>query len=183
MKKNIMTIIAIATIGALTACQSSKETNKAENAETTVTETVNENGTIPPLAMAMPRVVIYKTTADFSNNVPFAMDDSKTQIVSFPDPADIKDNKRPTQLDNGYLLDNFGIGKNVVYTDYTYEQFAALESVPDLETLMQHIVERNPLVEYYVSGAEYPRTGEARTIEGLNKVIANSMNGFEKVEL
>lgn len=179
MKKTTMTIIAIAAVAAMTACQSSKETNKAENAEVTVTETMN----VQPTAMAMPRVVIYKTTADFSNFVPFAMDDSKTQIVSFPDPADIKDNKRPTQLDNGYLLDNFGIGKNVVYTDYTYEQYAALESVPDLETLMQHIVERNPLVEYYVSGAEYPRTGEARTIEGLNKVIANAMNGFEKVEL
>lgn len=179
MKKTTMTIIAIAAVAAMTACQSSKETNKAENTEVTVTETMN----VQPTAMAMPRVVIYKTTADFSNFVPFAMDDSKTQIVSFPDPADIKDNKRPTQLDNGYLLDNFGIGKNVVYTDYTYEQYAALESVPDLETLMQHIVERNPLVEYYVSGAEYPRTGEARTIEGLNKVIANAMNGFEKVEL
>lgn len=179
MKKTTMTIIAIAAVAAMTACQSSKETNKTENAEVTVTETMTEQ----PVAMAMPRVVIYKTTADFSNFVPFAMDDSKTQIVSFPDPADIKDNKRPTQLDNGYLLDNFGIGKNVVYTDYTYEQYAALESVPDLETLMQHIVERNPLVEYYVSGAEYPRTGEARTIEGLNKVIANAMNGFEKVEL
>ena len=81
------------------------------------------------------------------------------------------------------MLDNFGIGKNVVYTDYTFEQYAALEAVPDMETLLQHIVEKNPLVEYYVSGAEYPRTGEARTIEGLNNVIANGMNGFDKIEL
>lgn len=178
MKKNIMMIVAIATLAAMTACQSSKETNKTENVETTVAQTMET-----PLAMAMPRIVIYKTTADFSNFVPFAMDETKTQIVSFPDPSDIKENKRPTQLDNGYLLDNFGIGKNVVYTDYTYEQYAALESVPDLETLMQHIAERNPLVEYYVSGAEYPRTGKARSIEGLNKVIADGMNGFDKIEL
>ena len=67
--------------------------------------------------------------------------------------------------------------------DYTYEQYAALESVPELEVLMQHIVERNPLVEYYASGAEYPRTGEARTIEALNKVIANGMEGFVKLNL
>ena len=178
MKKSIMTIIAIATIAAMSACQSSKETNKTENVETTVTETMET-----PLAMAMPRIVIYKTTADFSNFVPLSMDDSKTQIISLPDPIDIKENKRPTQLANGYLLDNFGIGKNVVYTDYTFEQYAALESVPDLETLMQHIVERNPLVEYYVSGAEYPRTGESRTIEALNEVIANGMEGFVKYEL
>jgi hypothetical protein len=48
---------------------------------------------------------------------------------------------------------------------------------------MQHIAERNPLVEYYVSGAEYPRTGEARSIEALNKVITDGMNGFDKIEL
>ena len=180
--KKTMTIIAVATIAAMTACQSSKEANKAEATETEVTETV-ETKQIPPIAMAMPRIVLYKTTADFSNNVPVAMDDSKTQIVSFPDPIDVKENKRPTLLDNGYMLDNFGIGKNVVYTDYTFEQYAALEAVPDMETLLQHIVEKNPLVEYYVSGAEYPRTGEARTIEGLNNVIANGMNGFDKIEL
>lgn len=179
MKKSIMTIIAVATIAAMSACQSSKETNKTETVETTVTETMNEQ----PIALAMPRVIIYKTTGDFSNLVPLSMDDSKTQIISLPDPADIKENKRPTQLANGYLLDNFGIGKNVVYTDYTYEQYAALESVPELEVLMQHIVERNPLVEYYASGAEYPRTGEARTIEALNEVIANGMEGFVKLNL
>ena len=179
MKKTIMTIVAIATLAAMTACQSSKETNKSENTETTETvTTVNA-----PIAMAMPRIVIYKTTADYSNLVPITMDDSKTQIVSFPDPSDVKANKRPTQLENGYMLDNFGIGKNVVYTDYTFEQYAALESVPEPETFMEHIADRNPLVEYYVSGAEYPRTGEARTIEALNNIIANGMNGFNKIEL
>ena len=179
MKKTLMTIVAIATLATMTACQSSKETNKSENTETTESvTTVNA-----PIAMAMPRIVIYKTTADYSNLVPIAMDDSKTQIVSFPDPTDVKSNKRPTQLENGYMLDNFGIGKNVVYTDYTFEQYAALESVPELETFMEHIADRNPLVEYYVSGADYPRTGEARTIEALNNVIANGMNGFNKIEL
>ena len=177
MKKTIATIFAIAALLTIAACQSSKETNKTENIETTQTTVEN------PIAMAMPRIIIYKTTANFSNLVPIAMDDSKTQIVSYPDPADVKANKRPTLLDNGYLLDNFGIGKNVVYTDFTYEQYIALETAPDFETLKQHIYELNPLVEYYVSGSEYPRTGEARTIEALNNVIANGMNGFEKVSL
>ena len=177
MKKSILTIVAIATLLATTACQSNKE-----NTNSTKTEDIVTEQTIQPIAMAMPRIVIYKTTADYSNLVPVAMDESKSQIVSFPDPADVKENKRPTQLDNGYLLDNFGIGKNVVYTDYTFEQYAALESVPDMETLMQHIADRNPLVEYYVSGKEYPRTGEARTIEAINKVIASGMEGFEKAE-
>lgn len=178
MKKSILTIVAIATLLATTACQSNKE-----NTNSTKTEDIVTEQTIQPIAMAMPRIVIYKTTADYSNLVPVAMDESKSQIVSFPDPADVKENKRPTQLDNGYLLDNFGIGKNVVYTDYTFEQYAALESVPDMETLMQHIADRNPLVEYYVSGKEYPRTSEARTIEAINKVIASGMEGFEKAEL
>ena len=92
MKKTIATIFAIAALLTIAACQSSKETNKTENIETTQTTVEN------PIAMAMPRIIIYKTTADFSNLVPIAMDDSKTQIVSYPDPADVKANKRPTLL-------------------------------------------------------------------------------------
>ena len=110
------------------------------------------------------------------------MNDAKTEIVSYPDPTDIKDNKRPTTLNDGFLLDNFGIGKNVAYLDYTYEQYAALEQVPDMETLMQHISERNPLTAYYVSNKDYLRT-DGRSVEALNTAIANGMAGFTPVEL
>lgn len=179
MKKFFMTIAAVAGITAITACQSNKENSSAT---TTPQETPIER-TIDNSAMAMPRIIVYKTKADYSNLVPINMDDSKSTVVSYPDPRDIKDNKRPTALDNGYLLDNFGIGKNVVYTDYTYEAYTALESAPDVDTLMQHIMDKSPLTEYYVSNENYPRGSEGRTAETLNQAIANGMEGFNKIEL
>ena len=179
MKKRMIIAATMAGMLAIAGCQSSKENagTQTQPEETAIERTVDNS------AMLMPRVVIYKTKADYSNLVPVAMDDSKTQIVSFPDPVDVKPHKRPTQLQDGYLLDNFGIGKNVAYMDYTYEEYAALEKVPELETLLQHIVERNPLTEYYGSNADYPRGSEGRNPETLNQAIANGMQGFVKMEL
>ncbi len=166
------TFLSTITLG---ACRSNKEA--VTTTQTTVERTVDNS------TMAMPRIVIYKTVADYSNLVPINMDESKTQIVSYPDPRDVKAGKHPTQLNNGYLLDNFGIGRNVVYTDYTYEEYAALPQVPEIETLMQHIIDRNPIVEYYVSNDDYRHTENYRTAEALNKVIANNFAGFTKVDL
>ena len=44
--KKTMTIIAVATIAAMTACQSSKEANKAEATETEVIETAYHSMTV-----------------------------------------------------------------------------------------------------------------------------------------
>lgn len=179
MKKSLLIIAMITAMMSINSCQSSKENanTKASNEEKLIERTIDNS------QMAMPRVVVYKTTADYSNLVPIAMDESKTQIVSYPDPVDIKPHKHPTLLQDGYLLDNFGIGRNVVYTDYTYEEYAALEKVPEIETLMEHIIDRNPLTEYYTSNADYPRGSEGRNAETLNHAIANGMKGFDKVEL
>jgi hypothetical protein len=50
-------------------------------------------------------------------------------------------------LGKGYLLDNRGIGLNVAYLSMTYEQYAALEEAPSMETLEASIIDRDPLVE------------------------------------
>lgn len=177
MKKTILAILTLGYIITMTACQSQKESvNTVTGATATAIERPIDNS-----VMAMPRVVIYKTKADYSNLVPVTMNDDKTKIVSYPDPIDVKTGKRPTALNDGYLLDNFGISKNTVYTDYTYEEYAALEKVPEMDTLLQHIIERNPLTAYYVSNDNYPRGDESRNIETLNRAIADGMKGFTKV--
>lgn len=191
MKRTFITILAIASVAALTACQSNKsqsvQTDETSTPATTevMTEAPAQNA-IQPIAPvpanAMPRVIVYKTKADYSNLVPVAMDDSKTKIVSYPDPRDVNLKKQPTQLADGYLLDNFGIGKNVVYTDYTYEAYMALEKVPSRDELMKHIVEYNPLTEYYTSDKEY-NSNEGRTVEALNKVISEGFKQFKAAEL
>lgn len=181
MMKHTMIILATMTSAALMCgCQSSKENSASQSgAEEQAIERTVDNSR----AMLMPRVVVYKTRADYSNHVPVTMDDNKSSIVSYPDPVDIKPGKRPTQLQDGYLLDNFGISRNVVYLDYTFEEYAALPQVPEMETLMQHIMERNPLTEYYLSGDSYPRNAEGRSVEMLNRAISEGLVSFTAVEL
>ena len=60
------------------------------------------------LVLATPDVVIYKTTNDYTNNVPVIMDAECTRIVRYPAPADVRRGDAyatPIKLDNGYLLD------------------------------------------------------------------------------
>lgn len=97
-------------------------------------------------------VVIYKTNGDFSKNVPIMLSDDKTDIMSFPDITDVYYAGKlayPTQLANGYLLDNRGVSKNVAFLSYTYEEYSKLAATPSKEELMGKIISKNPLVELY----------------------------------
>ena len=40
-------------------------------------------------AVSSPRVFVYKTKGDYSHLVPVLMDDSRTQILSYPHPRDL----------------------------------------------------------------------------------------------
>lgn len=94
---------------------------------------------------AMPHVIIYKTTRDYSQNVPVIMDAACERIVSYPDPADLRGNCRPQPLEGGFLLDNRGIGETVAFLSYTYDEYAAMPSAPSMDDLLKHIVDRHPL--------------------------------------
>jgi len=102
---------------------------------------------------ALAPVIIYKTKSDYYNNVPVIMNDNKTDIVSYPDIKDLFYNGQlayPTKLKNGYLLDNRGIGKNVAFLKYTYEEFSILAETPSKEILLNSIIDKNPLIEIYI---------------------------------
>jgi len=95
-------------------------------------------------------ILIYKTKRDYNNLVPILLNDDKTQIVSYPDPKDIKvgsDFFLPTSLQKGYLLDNKGIGLNVAFLKYTYEEYSNLKTLPTLQELYNNIKDKNPLIE------------------------------------
>lgn len=125
------------------------------------------------LVLATPDVVIYKTTNDYTNNVPVIMDAECTRIVRYPAPADVRRGDAyatPIKLDNGYLLDCYGINKNVVFLDYTFEQYEDLSQVPSLDEMMQHIIDKNPLVEMWNCG----KRTQYKTIEDINAVVKSN---------
>lgn len=107
------------------------------------------------MSVSSPRVFVYKTKADYSNLVPVQMDESRTRIVSYPHPNDLTRGDKlclPTLLEEGYWLDNRGIGERVAFLSYTYEEYSQLPAVPSMEELLSHIVAKYPLTEWHECG-------------------------------
>ncbi len=102
-----------------------------------------------------PRALVYKTKADYSKYVPILLNSDKTEVISFPDPKDLKIGDQlslPTKLNRGYLLDNRGIGKNVAFLNISYSEYAALEQAPKPDEIMKMILDRDPLVALWDCG-------------------------------
>lgn len=130
-----------------------------------------------------PKAIIYKTKADYSKNVPVILNDQKDKIVSYPDIKDIKnqgENVYPTQLAEGYLLDNRGIGPNVAFLKYTYEEYQNLEQTPKTEELMLKIVDKDPIVEMYEG---LPRNKYQNAESELNElIISKKITSYRRIK-
>jgi hypothetical protein len=117
-------------------------------------------------------VFVYKLKDEANyNRVPVMMNVARTEIESYPAPTDLKSGGTlclPTRLADGYLLDNKGIGPRVAFLSYTYEEYAALTEVPSMETLLQHIVDKNPLLTWRYYGR---RSDYTDIVKQLNELI------------
>jgi hypothetical protein len=102
-----------------------------------------------------PPCIVYKTKSDYFNNIPVILSDDQTRIVSYPDVKDVyfKGNLAyPTVLNDGYLLDNRGIGPNVAFLSITYEQYSKMVKTPSSEELFELIIDKDPLKEMIQCG-------------------------------
>ena len=87
--------------------------------------------------------------------VPVTLSADKSRIVSYPDSKDIYYNGKlsvPTLLAHGFLLDNRGIGAQVAFLDYTYEEYSKLSAAPHAADLMSLLKDKDPLLEMYQCG-------------------------------
>lgn len=120
-----------------------------------------------------PTVYIYKTRKDYSKLVPVLMDENRTRIVSYPAPSDLLRNGRPTlptPLEEGFWLDNRGIGPTVAFLSYTYEEYIGFTKAPSYQDLMNHIVDKYPLTVIHACGK---RSDYKDLIAELNEKIRN----------
>ncbi len=104
---------------------------------------------------AGPPTYLYKTKGDYKNLVPITLSDDKSKITSFPHPQDLYYEGNlaiPVELEDGYLLDNRGITKNVAFIDITYEVYSKLTEAPAPDSLFNLIVDNNPLIVLYNCG-------------------------------
>jgi len=124
-----------------------------------------------------PPTIIYKTTSDYSNNVPVLLSDDKSDIVSFPAPGDLLyqgEPATPVTLKDGFLYDRRGINQNVAFLKFTYEEYIKMGKTPDKELLMKSIIDRNPLEVMYNCGNRYRFDN---VVEELNGIITGGRLG------
>ncbi len=124
-----------------------------------------------PIFASGPPVLVYKTKANYNNLVPVILSDDRTEIVSYPHPGDIKTGSGfslPVILNDGYLLDNRGIGKNVAFLKMTYEEYTKLANAPSIKELYDNIVDKDPLIELCDCGVKSAFIDQTKQ---LNKLI------------
>lgn len=126
---------------------------------------------IEPNMFANPPVLVYKTKGDYNNLVPILLSDDKKTILSYPHPNDLITGSTyqfPVVLNEGYVLDNRGIGANVAFLKMTYSEYANLKYAPSLQELYKNILDKDPLVELCHCGL---RTSFYNVKKQLNELI------------
>jgi hypothetical protein len=117
-----------------------------------------------------PHAVVYRTRVDVGDAVPIALSADGKEIVSYPHPLDlVKDGVLmvPTPLENGYLLDNRGIGPNAAFLTWSYADYAALDKAPSLDELYEAIDTRNPFLEIWDCGVRHMYSDPAKELGQL----------------
>ena len=137
---------------------------------------------ISPLVDAeLPPTIVYKTKSNYNNLVPISLSKDKSRVSSYPSPWDIYykgELAYPTELNQGYLLDNRGVGPDSVFLDITYEEYSKLNDTPSVEELLNLIKDYHPFLEMYACDPKY--RGE---IEELNAIIDQGKLDDECVSL
>lgn len=159
----------------LVSCSNSK-INKTKQEETK-----NDIEKIQPAAG--PKVIIYKTKADYYHNVPVTLNEERTAVSSYPGIIDLfykGEFAYPSKLNNGFLMDNRGIDEHVAFLKFTYEEYSKLEKTPESTELYNSIIDKDPITEMYYCGSKFDYKD---LINELNEVIdSNNLSSFQKLK-
>ncbi len=123
-----------------------------------------------PQFMPGPHALVYKTSKDYSQLVPVALDDSG-KIVSYPAPSDFRSESgafKPVALSKGYWLDKKGIGLNVAYLKWTIDEYAKMDTLPSLKSMQEQLIDKAPLTELCDCGNT---SSYSDVVKQLNEII------------
>lgn len=100
---------------------------------------------LPPRVML--DATVFKMSGDYANNVAVTLNADGT-LSYYPDPTDISSASKPVSLGNGWWLNRQGIGARSRFLKYTFEEYAALPSVPSQEELIKAIIPGAEVIEF-----------------------------------
>jgi len=107
----------------------------------------------------------------------------KSSIASYPGIRDVTSGNGflyPTLLANGYLLDNRGIGPDVAFISYTYEEYSKLTETPDTRELYKLIVDKEPLLEMYNCGNKNQYNELVKTLNDI--ILKEELHQFTRLK-
>lgn len=150
--KKLITLSFMTLMLLLPSCKSSSTASQtAENGEADVIKSVaismpirNSRPVAPQTPAtgefkALPKATAFRMSGDYVANVAVTLD-SQGNLTYFPAPTDITSSSAPLQLADGWWLNRQGVGINSVFTKYTFEEYAALPSVPTVAQLKEAII-------------------------------------------
>lgn len=176
MDNRITTIFLIIFLSANFISCSNSKVNKSKQVEST-------NEEVMVTSKAGPKVIIYKTKADYFYNVSVILSEDKSEIISYPGRKDIfykGELAYPTKLNENFLLDNRGIDENTAFLKYTYEQYSNLDKTPTIDVLFANILDNDPITEMYYCGSKFDYKD---LVNQLNEAIDNNtLTSFQKIK-
>lgn len=128
------------------SCKSKKKTKDKEM----------ENTVFVPNNAPGPKAIVYKTIKNYDKYVAIILSEDGKEVLSYPHPKDVVSNGNiialPTPLNQGYLLDNRGIGPQVAFLKISYKDYGKRMDVFSLEEMQTMMLEKSPLLEMYDCG-------------------------------
>lgn len=127
--------------------------------------------------------IIYTTKANYGNNVVVTLNADKSEIVAYPAPKDVYYKgklAKPTALQDGFWLDNRGIGPNSAFLNITYEEYSKLTQAPSLADLTKMIADKDPFVSIYNLGNRDRFQNEVKEINTL--IARGALKKFKQIK-
>ena len=91
------------------------------------------------VADAFPNATAFRMSGDYSQNVAVTLS-PEGELLYFPAPSDITADSEPTELKDGWWLNNQGLGPNSVFTKYTFAEYASLPEAPSPQQIKLSIL-------------------------------------------
>lgn len=175
MKQPLLALITLS----LAACSAQKE--QLATSPAPPSEPVVVGGRFPahrqPPVNAVAMTKIYKTNGDYADRVPVTLNSQGNGLISYPAPSDVA-GAFPIKLIDGYLLDRRGVSAATAFTRWTYEEYAALPSAPDVKTIMANLIPGARVTE--IRQMPFP-TGTDDAVARCDSLISAGFPGCETV--
>ena len=120
--------------------------------------------------------MVYKTEADYSENVSVVLSNDKSRITSFYGPGE-ESIYFPIALANGYYLHK-SIDANSAFLSISEEEYLDLGHIPSTDSLYSLIIDDDPFLEFYKYDGSGLYTDNGIDTIHINQLIIN--NNLEK---